>query len=224
MEKEMAGMYLSGHPIDEYAAFAKHIQADSISEVLDTENEKYRDRQRIKLLAIIASNKSQMTKSNRMMAFVTVEDRYGSCEVIVFPNVLEQCGSALYVGSVVEIDGTLSMKEDEEPRVIAEKIIALPPVDQLNFDRVVSQKQAPQRTQTPLRGQRLYLKVPSLQSREYLKAKNILEIFRGNTKVIFYLSDTKTQMLAPQSLWASLNDTMLSELSYQLGEDNVKLK
>ena len=224
MEKEMAGMYLSGHPIDEYAAFAKHIQADSISEVLDTENEKYRDRQRIKLLAIIASNKSQMTKSNRMMAFVTVEDRYGSCEVIVFPNVLEQCGSALYVGSVVEIDGTLSMKEDEEPRVIAEKITALPPVDQLNFDRAVSQKQAPQRTQTPLRGQRLYLKVPSLQSREYLKAKNILEIFRGNTQVIFYLSDSKTQMLAPKSLWAALNDTMLSELSYQLGEDNVKLK
>ena len=82
MEKEMAGMYLSGHPIDEYARFAEFIGADNISEVLDTENGKYRDRQRIRLLAIITKNKSQLTKSNQMMAFVTVEDRYGSCEVI----------------------------------------------------------------------------------------------------------------------------------------------
>ena len=224
MEKEMAGMYLSGHPIDEYAKFAAYIGADNISEVLDTESDRYRDRQKIKLLAIITKNKSQITKSNKMMAFVTVEDRYGSCEVIVFPNILEQFGTALYVGAVVEIDGTLSMKEDEEPRVIAEKIVALPPADQLKFDRA-PQQTAPQRqSKAPAGEQKLYLRVPSLESREYLKAKNILEIFRGNTKVIFYLSETKTQMLAPSSMWAALNDTMLSELGFQLGEENVRLK
>ncbi|MBR1534318.1 MAG: DNA polymerase III subunit alpha [Ruminococcus sp.] len=224
MEKEMAGMYLSGHPIDEYEKFARYIKADSISEVLDTENERYHDRQRIKLLAIITSNKSQLTKSNKMMAFVNVEDRYGACEVIVFPNVLEQCGSALYVGAVVEIDGSLSMKEDEEPRVIAEKITALPPAKQLQYDRS-KQPVSPQSTQRMPQGeQKLYLKVPSLESREYNKARNLLEIFRGNTKVIFYLSESKTQMLAPQSMWAMLNDTMLDELRFQLGDDNVRLK
>lgn len=224
MEKEMAGMYLSGHPIDEYEKFARYINTDSISEVLDTENERYHDRQKIKLLAIITSNKSQLTKSNKMMAFVNVEDRYGACEVIVFPNVLEQCGSALYVGAVVEIDGTLSMKEDEEPRVIAEKITALPPAKQLQYDRS-KQSVSPQSTQRMPQGeQKLYLKVPSLESREYHKARNLLEIFRGNTKVIFYLSESKTQMLAPQSMWAMLNDTMLDELRFQLGDDNVRLK
>lgn len=224
MEKEMAGMYLSGHPIDEYARFARHIHADSISEVLDTENGNYRDRQKIKLLAIISTNKSQLTKSNKMMAFVTVEDRYGSCEVIVFPNVLEQCGSALYVGAVVEIDGTLSMKEDEEPRVIAEKITALPPANQLKYDRPADLTTSAQKKDQPRREHKLYLKVPSLESREYLKAKNILEIFRGNTQVVFYLSESKAQMLAPQALWTSINDTMLGELRYQLGEENVRLK
>ena len=223
MEKEMAGMYLSGHPIDEYDAFARQIRADSIGDILDTENDRYRDRQRVKLLAIISANKSQLTKSNRMMAFVTVEDRYGSCEVIVFPNVLEQCTAALYVGAVVEIDGTLSIKEDEEPKVIADKITALPPSDQLKVNSNQAAP-APVHDQAPRGEQKLYLKVPNLESREYLKAKNLLEIFRGNTKVIFYLSETKTQMLAPQSLWASLNDTMLGELRYQLGEQNVRLK
>ena len=72
--------------------------------------------------------------------------------------------------------------------------------------------------------QRLYLKVPSLECREYFKAKNILEIFGGNTRVIFYLSESKTQVLAPRSMWTSINPTMLAELKYQLGEDNVKLR
>ncbi len=224
-EKEMAGMYLSGHPMDEYAKFARHIHADMLSEVLDTENGKYRDRAKIRLLATVTKNKSQITKSNKMMAFVNVEDRYGSCEVIVFPNVLEQCGSAIYVGAVVQIDGTLSMKEEEEPRVIAEKIIALPPASQLKYEPVQADHRPIYGTpEQPVREPRLYLKVRSLESREYLKAKNILEIFRGNTKVIFYLSDTKAQMLAPVSLWASLNDTMLGELKYQLGDENVILK
>ena len=224
-EKEMAGMYLSGHPMDEYAKFARHIHADMLSEVLDTENGKYRDRAKIRLLATVTKNKSQITKSNKMMAFVNVEDRYGSCEVIVFPNVLEQCGSAIYVGAVVQIDGTLSMKEEEEPRVIAEKIIALPPASQLKYEPVQADHRPISGTpEKPVREPRLYLKVRSLESREYLKAKNILEIFRGNTKVIFYLSDTKAQMLAPVSLWASLNDTMLGELKYQLGDENVILK
>ena len=225
MEKEMAGMYLSGHPIDEYARFAEFIGADNISEVLDTENGKYRDRQRIRLLAIITKNKSQLTKSNQMMAFVTVEDRYGSCEVIVFPNTLEKCGAALYVGAVTQIEGTLSMKEEEEPRVIAERILLLPPADQLKYDRPVSAAPESRTPRSVPQGeQKLYLKVRSLESREYFKAKNILEIFRGNTKVVFYLSESKTQMMAPSSLWASLNDTMLDELRYQLGEENVRLK
>ena len=59
---------------------------------------------------------------------------------------------------------------------------------------------------------------------EYRKAKNILEIFGGNTRVIFYLSETKEQLLAPQSLWTTPNPTMLGELSFQLGEENVILK
>ena len=232
-EKEMAGMYLSGHPIDAYAGFAQAAGADSISELLDTDSGRYRDRSRVKLVVTVTKNRSQITKTNKMMAFIEVEDRYGSCEVLVFPNILDECSSAIYPGSIVEIIGTLSLKEEEEPKVIAEKIIALPPADQLKppedkaqaGTRAAPPRSAPDTRQRDLSSYtKLYLKVPSLESREYKKARNILEIFRGAVKVIFYLSDSKTQVLAPQSLWAQLNETMLGELRYQLGADNVRLK
>ena len=256
-EKEMAGMYLSGHPIDDYAAFADAVGADSISELMDTESGRYQDRSRVRIIATVTKNRSQITKSDKMMAFVEAEDRYGSCEVIVFPNVLETSAPALFVGAAVQIDGTLSMKEEEEPKIIAERITALPPADRLEipprgqrsepratardsfaprrFEETPSPGAVPasRRTDAPVTrpavrdfrtATRLYLKVPSMTSREYLKAKNLLEIFRGQTQVVFYLSDSKTQMLAPPSLWASLNETMLAELRYQLGEQNVKFK
>ena len=231
MEKEVAGMYLTGHPLDEYAAFSDSVHADRISDILDPENERYRDRSRVRLVAGVSRNKTQITKNNQMMAFVQAEDRSGACEVIIFPNVLEASNEALYVGSVVEIEGTVSAKEGEEPRVIAERITALPPADELKT--AVSARQEERRTQpvnhpavrrNSPQPQTLYLRVPNLECREYLKAKNILEIFSGQTRVIFYLSEKREQLLAPRSLWTSVNPTMLDELAYQLGRENVILK
>lgn len=227
MEKEMAGMYLSGHPIDEYADFASVVRADRISDLLNTEDDRYQDRSRVRLIASVNKNKTQITKNNKMMAFTEVEDRFGACEVIVFPNVLEASRDALYAGAVVDIEGTLSSKEDEEPRVLADKITLLPPPKELAVREVKQPRKSvvtEKQLQNPHKEQTLYLRVPSLDSREYFKAKNILEIFGGNTRVIFYLSERKEQLLAPRSLWTSLNLTMLGELRYQLGEENVRLK
>lgn len=227
MEKEMAGMYLSGHPMDEYAAFADAVNADRISDILNSDDSRYRDRSKVRLVATVSKNKTQMTKNNKMMAFAEVEDRYGSCEIIVFPNVLEESMNALYAGAVVDIEGTLSCKEDEEPRVLADKITALPPAGELNLSSLPAKpaKPAPAvRQNQPRQPQTLYLKVPTMDSPEYRKAKNILEIFGGSTRVIFYLSESREQLLAPHSLWTTPNPTMLGELRYQLGDENVILK
>ena len=220
-EKEMTGMYLSGHPIDSYRAYAKSISADSVGDIVD-ENTSYKDRQSVSLICAVTSNKSQMTKNNKMMAFVNIEDRSGNLEMIVFPDVLAGCHTALFVGAVLKVEGTLSFKEEEEPKLIANHILLLPPADQLKV-------QAQQTDNTPEKvtvenAEKLYIRLPDLQGEKYLKTKNMLELFHGNTKVIFYLTDTKKQVLAPVSLWARLNDTLLSELYYQLGEENVILR
>ncbi len=232
MEKEITGMFLSGHPLDEYAAYSASVNADRISDILNLEDGRYHDRSRVKLIASVNKNKTQITKNQQMMAFVEAEDRYGSCEIIVFPKVLEDAHHGLYQGAVIEVEGTLSAKEEEEPRVIAEKITALPPAKELKLPvasgrtlpPVPSQKPPERQPKLPPQPQTLYLRVPSLQSQAYLKAKNILEIFSGSTRVIFYLSESKEQLLAPRSLWTAVNQTMIGELIYQLGEENVILK
>lgn len=236
MEKEMTGMYLSGHPLDEYAAYAEAVGADRISDIISGEDSRYHDRSKVKLIAAVSEHKIQTTKTHKRMAFIGAEDRFGSCEIIVFPNVLEESREALYLGSVIEIEGTLSMKEEEEPRVLADKITALPPAKELDASAIAAKKaqskpvsephyrKAPVSNAAHNRPQTLYLKVPSLESREYRKAKNILEIFSGTTRVIFFLSEKREQLLAPRSLWTSPNPTMLGELRYQLGQENVILK
>lgn len=224
MEKEIAGMYLSGHPLDEYAEYSNTVNADRISDIINSEGGRYSDRSKVRLIASVNKNKTQITKNNKMMAFADIEDRFGSCEMIVFPNILDECREALYIGSVIDIQGTLSFKEDEEPRIIAEKITALPPAKELSNVPISSAPVKQPVNFEPQKAEKLYLKVRSLESSEYLKAKNILEIFPGNVKVIFYLSDKKSQLMAPQNLWTTPNPTMLGELEYQLGKGNVILK
>ena len=158
------------------------------------------------------------------MAFAEVEDRFGACEVIVFPNVLEDSREALYIGSVVFIEGTLSCKEDEEPRVLADKITAMPPASQLKTPAGRDARHSKDNERHTAKARRLYLRVPSLDSEEFRKAENILSIFPGDTAVVFYLSDSGSQVMAPGSLWTAPNPTMLSELEYQLGDGNAVLR
>lgn len=230
MEKEMAGMYLSGHPIDSYKDFAKAIKADSISDILNADKGSvYKDGSSVRIVCIVTKNKSQITKSNQMMAFVNVEDRYGSAELIVFPKVLSQFSSALYVGSVVEVIGTLNFKEDEEPRIICDKITPLPPAEKLvNYVLKNKATQAVNNSvsdnNTLKKEQKLYLRVVDMQCEGYKKAKNMLELFPGNTKVVFYITSENKQLLAPKTLWVNINETMLSQLINYLGDENVVLK
>ena len=230
MEKEMAGMYLSGHPIDSYKDFSQAIGADSISDILQSEDSsRYHDNSKVKLVCIVTKNKTQITKSNQMMAFVTVEDRYANAELIVFPKVLSQFSSSLYVGAVLEVIGTLNFKEDEEPRIVCEKITALPPAQKLQSYvtqnlKAQTKEKTKQQTTNEQKEQKLYLRIDDMQSIKYKKTINMLELFLGTTKVVFYITSEKKQLLAPVSLWVKPNPTMLKELKSYLGEENVVLK
>lgn len=238
MEKEMAGMYLSGHPTDSYSNYAASVKADSISDIVSGDfPEKYKDKTPVRMICIVTKNKSQITKSNQMMAFVSVEDRYGSAELIVFPKVLSMYSDALYVGAVVEVFGTINHREDEEPKIICEKVSLLPPADKLsNFatpkNDADKSSDKPQNCQngntakknTPNTEQKLYLRIDSLDSEKYKKIKNLIEIFHGRTPVVFCPVDSGKRLLAPQSLWLDVNDTVIGEMRRVLGDKNVLLR
>ena len=129
---------------------------------------------------------------------------------------------------VVEVFGKLNFKEDEEPRIIVEKLTALPPAENLK-SYVLSKQNTPEKEDKKSAvvrngDEKLYLRLTSLEAYEYKKVKNLLELFRGNTKVVLYLTDSNKRLLAPSSLWIKYNDTLFSELCRILGEENVALK
>ncbi len=125
-EKEALGIYMSGHPLDAYKAVIAAINPAMILALKDTEGGQYHDRQTTQVAGIISARKNKMTKKNTMMAFLSVEDLTGSMEVIVFPKVLAACDEVAREGIPVFVRGTLSLREDEEPKILAEEIRMLP--------------------------------------------------------------------------------------------------
>ncbi len=127
MEKEMLGLYISGHPLDEFSASIKELVTVysydfEVSEEVASSENRLTDGVFVRIAGVVTDIKSISTKKNRMMAFVTVEDLYGQMEVIVFPNIYERFASLLANESQIIVEGKISVKEDEQPKILAEKI------------------------------------------------------------------------------------------------------
>ena len=143
MEKEMLGIYISGHPLEKYreqiekqanintlqirdAKEISELEGDNINpENLSNKVQILKDGQFVKYAGIITSVKKKYTKNNKIMAFVTIEDLYGSCEIIVFENCYMKCSNELIDENIVLVEGRLSIREDEETKIVAREITKL---------------------------------------------------------------------------------------------------
>ena len=223
MENETAGIYFSGHPLDDYTAFAKLVKADRIGAILYNEGGAYPDGKQVCVVGVVSHVKTQLTKSKKTMARITVEDRYGSMESVVFPNVYERFGFYLGETSVVILRGTLNFRENEDPKLICESAEKARTNDECRSHQAALNR-PPQPAPRPAQPQALYLRIDDLHTPLYERARRVLDIFDGSTPVIFYLTGSHRKVKAPASLWVSLNDVMLRELRYQLGDDNVAVR
>lgn len=235
MEKETAGMYLSGHPMNQYEGVAKAIKADKIIKINNAEeNHRYKDNDRVILLGVLSNVKVRTTKNNQTMATATIEDKSGSIEVLIFPQVLNTNGRLVSDGNIVRIVGTVSINEDENPKILCNEIILAEKVaeaiknnsytvgrESSRRENTKMQKQSESQNIYTNRQHILYLKIDNLESETYKRVKNLLEIFDGSSQVIFKLSDTGQKFRAPRSLWVMLNEPLINELKYVLGEENV---
>jgi DNA polymerase-3 subunit alpha len=216
MEKEVTGMYLSGHPMAEYTKVYKQINAVRIGDIVNSSREqggRYRDGDSVTIIGIIESIKLKVTKSNSTMAFVKIEDIYGSIEIIVFPNVLAQYTQWITQGKIVKVFGRISMREDEEAKIICETVKDIPSPNSIKENKEKRKSSRPG----------LYLKVPGKDSEKYGRAKKYTAIFDGSTPLYFYFEDTKKLMKAPFSMFVSVNDILVRELKNVLGSNNVAL-
>lgn len=228
MENEIAGMYLSGHPMDDYTEFSRIIKADRTGEIISNDSGLYYDGKKVSLVCIVSKVKTQIAKNNKMMAFVNIDDRYGSMETVVFPNVYEKYALNLSDGNVILVRGTLNFKENEEPKLICDSIEKARSNEECKNNSYVRNSAQESRNISPkpvsTRPTALYLRIDDLNTELYYKAKRVLDIFEGPTPVIFYLTSSGRKVKAPSSMWVALNDVMIKELKFQIGNTNVVAK
>ena len=213
MEKETTGIYLSGHPMDDYRKYLKGTHVIPIGELMEEESP-YEDEQVVSVAGIVQTVKMKTTRNQSMMAYLTVEDDTASIEMLAFSNVLSQYGSYLHENSPVVITGRLSLRDDKEPQIVVNRAR---PISDYAQERTESQP--PQLPQQPKNGT-LYLRLPAEDDVLYPKIRAILNMFPGNNPVVLFFADTKHR----RGTRAALKENMLGELERVLGKGNVVIK
>ena len=152
MEKEMLGIYLTGHPLDAYKDKMRRISSitsDDLAHIAETMNTEESQMTTVSvgnespiydgmpcvISGMVAGKKNLITKSNKMMAFADIEDLYGITEVVIFPNVYDKCAAQIQEDHVVAIKGTLNFKEDEVPKVLADEVLDIDTAIERGFTR-----------------------------------------------------------------------------------------
>lgn len=221
MEKEMTGLYLSGHPLDEYKQslklqtsttietieksyeiFLENINAE-LEESMISEEPVINDNDTVIIGGILTEVNQKVTRNNTMMAFLKLEDLTGTIEVIVFPKALDRLRHIIKEDTLVKLKGRVSIKEDELPKVICENIEGLEKVN----------------------GNKLYIRVKDrVAIREANNdIKKIIGDCVGNTPIYLFDVEKRQNYRLSKDKWINEDDEVIENLKSHFGEENVKL-
>lgn len=217
MEKDVTGLYLSGHPVNDFTILQKRHNCPKISDIISAGEDlqtPFKDGKKITLIAVISSVVNKITKSSETMSFVTVEDMYGAIEMLVFPKLVRSVGSIIKENNVLIINGKISMKEDENPKIICENMVL---ADENMSDSILSKTAKEER-------KGLYVKLESETSESLVDIKTTLKKFSGNSPVYIYFKDIKKLVLFSSDYRVDYNDDLIKELKTIAGEQNIALK
>ena len=212
MEKDTTGIYLSGHPMDDYRKYLKNTRVLPIGELM-AEDSRFQDDQVVSVAGIIQTVKTKTTRNNSIMSYVTLEDDTASMEMLAFSSVLSQYGGYIRENGAVVVTGRLSLRDDKEPQIVINRVR---PMSDFS-DRPPEPLAVP--VEKPV-DRTLYLRLPGEGGKLYPKIKAILNMFPGKSRVVLYFADTK----ARRGTACGLRNTMLDELRSVLGAENVVLK
>ena len=231
MEKETTGLYLSGHPMDEYRELAARAKAAPVRRIIDdlsgeSAQPVYRDGMTVRLACVVTAVKLKSTKNGSMMAYVTVEDDTAAIELVVFPKALQQCGAYLTADSAVLLTGRIDAREEEAPKVLLNEaqplnegaVNALTTAEKPAasvFSDAEAAKRAPHK---------LYIRLDSLKGVKWPGIRAVLSTCPGDTPVYLYPLDTKKTTLVSRRLWCRPDENILQKLRFLLSEDDVIIK
>ncbi len=212
MEHEVTGLYLTGHPMDEYVRAAKHLGAVNIGRILtDFAQEggctEFSDSQQVTIAGVISAVKTKQTRNNTLMAYITIEDGTGSMELLAFQRALDSGGVYVKESIAVYITGKISARDEKEPQLLVDSIRPLSDFDAMPGEEVPVDK-------------KLYIKVPSENNAAYERLKHVLVMFPGDEQIIMFFEDTKKRRGAK----CIIHEALIQELTEMLGSDNIVVK
>ena len=215
MEKETTGLYLSGHPMNDYRAAARAAGAVPIHDILEDFSAeggpaRYADGQNVTVAGIVTSNRTRTTKNNTLMAYVVVEDEVSSIELLCFNRTIEQCGSYMAVNTPVIVKGRLSVRDEKPPQIMCDTLYpldtkAVPPISAQPAEKKAAA---------------IFLRVPGMDSVAFRHIRLVMTMFEGETPVKIRLADTG-KLLAGKCLY---HPALLAECRQWLGEENVVVR
>ncbi len=231
-EKECVGFYFSGNLLDNYSNHAKSLKSVSIKRIVDSFDKtdgddvsegtkEFKDRQRVWVSGVITKIVDKTTRKGDKMCFVTLEDKNNRIEFIVFSSVLEEYGYMLTTDNIVGIYGEISARGENEVKIIMQKAEVLKTNEV--FGDYQEEKVASKDPEKRQEEKTLYLKVPNMDCREFKQALNLLEIFEGKTRVVFYDAQNK-KYIAANGRSVELSEKVYGFFVSLLGKENVIIK
>ena len=202
-EKEVLGIYVSGHPLEEYeAAWRKKISNTTADFAYDEETQGVRVKDGAKAVigGLIAGKTIKYTKDNKIMAFLTIEDLVGTVEVIVFPKTYEQSASFLTEDAKVFVQGRVSVEEDKDGKLICEKIV---PFTELK--------------------RKVWIKFPDMEAYKAAEAglMDTLKESEGKDGIVIYIENPKAKKELPPNQNVEADEDLVNRLQEQFGRENV---
>ena len=213
MEKEMTGLYLSGHPMDEYRDAARHAGAVPIGPILDDfANEagpqEYMDGQHVTLAGVVESSRTRTTKNGTLMAYIQLEDDTGTMELLAFQRALDTGGGYVAANAALLVSGRISVRDEKEPQLMVDTIRPLSDLGPGGTD------------EAPPKERKLWLRLPSYDAKVMRRIELLCEMFPGRERMIVVFADTGRRVGAE----CGIHPSLVEELGEMLGSENVVVK
>ena len=218
-EKESTGLYFSSHPLRAYSRFVEQNGLPNVATVLSRGEEL--DGKTVTMLCEIESVRTKVTRNNETMAFVNIEDMSATMEMLVFPKVLTQYAAVIRENNILVLTGRISMREEEEPKFLLSDARGVEEYTGRSADNVQGSQPAPPDKD---KKKTVYLRFTGKDDARIERITALLRLFSGQIPVHFYYSDTKQQVIVPQSMFADDSEGLKNRLCRVLGEENVVYK
>ncbi len=214
MEKETAGLYLSGHPMDEYRAAVRRAGIVPIGAILtdsasESEKKTYPDGAVVTVAGVVQSSRTRTTKSNTLMSYINLEDDTGAMELIAFQRALDTGSVYIKDNAPIIVRGRISMRDEKEPQLMADSIRPIADLGKL--------KPEPPR---PNADSKLWVKLPGEDDPRLVRIELILTMFPGQQQMIIYLEREKRRIGAK----CLIHPSLIAELKELCGDANVFLE